>query len=421
MKFFFPDSQDLVDPSFDFDKETRGVSRLRQRDDCYPHEMFKLPPYDGMLVSRAIIDERYTFPQKQRLFRKGVREFLRLGDGGHNGINILGDCGAFSYKDQEIPPFTVDDVIGFYEQCGFDLGISVDHIILDYNAAFDSSMKAPKRIVDRQTLTLEYAAEFLAKSKKSKCRFQPLGVAQGWSPKSYAHSVKKLQNMGYSYVAVGGLVPMKTVDVLTTLEAINEVRNKKTGLHLLGITRFSSITEFENYGAISFDSTSPLLQAFKSDNDNYHTHDTTYIALRVPQIEGNAKLKASILAGKTNQDLARKLERECLRLLKEFDRNRVSLDTVLNHLLAYEEIHDGRINRRDAYFRVLEDRPWKYCTCDICIKLGIHVMLFRGAERNRRRGFHNLYVFNNRLRRHHDSPYRKQATNISSTKSKMIL
>jgi len=28
----------------------------------------------------------------------------------------------------------------------------------------------------------------------------------------------------------------------------------------------------------------------------------------------------------------------------------------------------------------------------ICRQLGIHIVLFRGAERNRRRGFHNLFV-----------------------------
>jgi len=415
MKFFFPDSQDLVDPSFDFEKETRGLTRLRQRDDCYPHEMFKVPPYDGILVSRATMDERYTFAQKQRLFRQGVREFLRLGSGNKTRIEILGDCGAFSYKDQDIPPFTVDEVITFYQQCDFDYGISVDHIILDYNSEFDRGMKPPKKLLDRQALTLDYAAEFLAKSKKGKCRFRPLGVAQGWSPKSYAHSVRKLQFMGYTYIAIGGLVPMRTTDVLETLEAINDVRQPKTGLHLLGITRFGSISDFQKYGAVSFDSTSPLLQAFKSDNDNYHTEDATYIALRVPQVQGNAKLKANILAGKVNQDDARRLERDCLRLLKEFDRKHVTSDSVLEQLLAYEQLHDGKINRRDAYLRVLEDRPWKACPCEICTTLGIHVILFRGAERNRRRGFHNLYVFHKKLCNHRSESPKRHITTLHAT------
>ena len=56
MKFFFPDSQDLVDPSFDFEKETRSDQRLRHRDDLYAHEVFSEPAYDGLLVSKASVD-----------------------------------------------------------------------------------------------------------------------------------------------------------------------------------------------------------------------------------------------------------------------------------------------------------------------------------------------------------------------------
>ena len=53
----------------------------------------------------------------------------------------------------------------------------------------------------------------------------------------------------------------------------------------------------------------------------------------------------------------------------------------------------------DAYREILEEQPWKKCPCGICKRIGIHVMLFRGAERNRRRGFHNVHVLYRRLRR----------------------
>ena len=33
------------------------------------------------------------------------------------------------------------------------------------------------------------------------------------------------------------------------------------------------------------------------------------------------------------------------------------------------------------------------CACDICRRDGIQVVIFRGNNRNRRRGFHNTYVF----------------------------
>src|SRR5438128_1581312 len=70
MKFFFPDSQDQVDPSFDFVTEQRSATRVRQRDDLYAHEALRAVPYGGMLVSKAIVDGigngagRYTFAQR---------------------------------------------------------------------------------------------------------------------------------------------------------------------------------------------------------------------------------------------------------------------------------------------------------------------------------------------------------------------
>jgi hypothetical protein len=37
--FFFPDSQDQIDPSFDFERELSSPDRVRQRDDRYAHEV----------------------------------------------------------------------------------------------------------------------------------------------------------------------------------------------------------------------------------------------------------------------------------------------------------------------------------------------------------------------------------------------
>ena len=50
------------------------------------------------------------------------------------------------------------------------------------------------------------------------------------------------------------------------------------------------------------------------------------------------------------------------------------------------------------YKRVLVDQPWKKCDCPICKNIGIDVAIFRGNNRNRRRGFHNVQVFYNTLK-----------------------
>lgn len=47
----------------------------------------------------------------------------------------------------------------------------------------------------------------------------------------------------------------------------------------------------------------------------------------------------------------------------------------------------------DAYRELLENRPWDDCDCEVCTDIGIDVAIFRGNNRNRRRGFHNTRNF----------------------------
>ncbi|HEV7837567.1 MAG TPA: tRNA-guanine transglycosylase DpdA [Gemmatimonadaceae bacterium] len=403
MRFYFPDSQDQIDPTFNFETEERSLFRIRQRDDQYAHEVLSPAPYSGMLVSKAMVDGvggaagRYSGQQRQRLYRVGIRDFFRL-----NGepIDTMGDCGAFSYVREEVPPYSVDDVIDFYENCGFDAGISLDHVILgfDLEAGLDGDGVDPvwKR---RRELTIDLAAEFLTRHHERKCSFEPVGVAQGWSPQSYAASVAGLQKVGYTRIALGGLVAQKTDEILAVLAAISKIRAPETRLHLLGVTRCEQIPEFATHGVTSFDSTSPFRQAFKDDRDNYYALDRTWVALRVPQVEGNAKLQRRIRAGEIDQALARRLERAALAQLVAFDGGRSDVDAVVAALREYETLHDEKRDRSETYRAVLEAAPWRDCDCDVCSTAGIQVMIFRGTERNKRRGFHNLYVFAKRLER----------------------
>ncbi|ELZ52290.1 hypothetical protein C465_02071 [Halorubrum distributum JCM 9100] len=47
----------------------------------------------------------------------------------------------------------------------------------------------------------------------------------------------------------------------------------------------------------------------------------------------------------------------------------------------------------DEYQKTLHERPWETCDCPICHEHGIEVCIFRGNDRNRRRGFHNTRRF----------------------------
>jgi hypothetical protein len=419
VNFFFPDAQDLVDPNFDFVTEMWSENRIRQRDDLYAHEIFETPAFDGLLVSKGIVDgfgetgSRYSIGQRHRLLRNGAREFFRLRAAKYP-LTIMGDCGAFTYLNEKAPPYSVSDVVNFYEDCGFDLGVSVDHVILAYQPRWDAPGESPPEdVAARQALTLTLAREYYSLTAHGRAKLQPLGVAQGWSPKSYAYAVAELQNIGFDYIALGGMVPLKSAEILACLEAIRDVRKPGTRLHLLGITRIDHIGEFARLGVASFDSTSPLRQAFKDDNDNYYTETGALPAIRIPQVDGNPALSKAISAGRVSQSEARGLELAALDAMARFDRGEYGLERTVEVLAAYDRFYAtvtgrattaGRKRRAEGgyegiYRDVLAQQAWKHCGCAVCRSIGYHVILFRGAERNRRRGFHNTWVFYQRLQR----------------------
>ena len=417
MRFYFPDSQDQVDPTFNFEREEHLPHHVRQRDDRYAHEVLTERAYDGVLVSKAIVDgmtgstTRYTSAQRRRLYDSGAKGFFRLDAHGRT-LESMGDCGAFSYIEEDVPPISVDDAIDFYDGCGFDAGVSVDHLVPAFHSdriqhlALGDELEAEVARWDRRIdITLENAAEFLRRHKARRCTFEPLGAAQGYSPSSYARSVAALQEMGYQRIALGGMVPMKTEQIVESLQAIDGVRKPGTQMHLLGVTRTHMLETFSRLGVTSFDSTSPFRQSFMDDTDNYYwPGGKRYVAVRVPPIDGNARLKARIRAGQVDQDAARIGERECLRLLRAYAAREASLHDVLDALRSFvlltgesDKKTGGIRDRTVDYAEILDDRPWERCTCGICEAVGIEVVLFRGTERNKRRGFHNLAVFNAEL------------------------
>ena len=343
---------------------------------------------------------KYTEAQRNRLYREGAKRFFRLNQKDRN-LKIMGDCGAFTYLREEEPVYTVEEVLSFYAECGLDLGIAVDHLIFGYDATLDtkSATDVPEEWKFRQELTIEFAAEFLQLHRARRCRFEPMAVAHGWSPLSYAKAVLQLQDIGYDRIAIGGMVPLKSPDILDTLKEISVVLDPLVQLHLLGVTRTAHLQDFTGFGVTSFDSTSPFVQAFKDEKDNYHTLDGSFVAIRIPQVDGNTRLRKQVTAGLVDQRSARRLERDCLSRLRSYDRDCTGVESILHAIRAYEELFGTKKDRSAEYRRTLEAEPWKQCPCTVCTEIGVEVIIFRGADRNRRRGFHNLAVFSQRLRR----------------------
>lgn len=372
--YFIPDWDDRVDPSYDFLHDTHREGRNPYRDDRYAHEIYETPPYDGILLSRATLDDHKS--KHDTILQAGsVHRYLRLpADGQHK---VLGDCGAFSYWQLSEPPYRTEEVLTYYQDLGFDLGVSVDHLIF-------AEVEAERE--RRWDITVTNAEAFLKQHRSGGYTFTPVGVAQGWDPSSYRRAVHALVQMGYKHIAVGGLVRNRTEDILRVLASIKEELPAEMQVHLFGVNRPEYARQFAALGVTSFDSASRLRRAWMDGRRNYFLEDDFYTAIRIPEAQALAKKLG------TDAHQAVKLEQQALQALRALDKGEATADDVFTAVASYAE-YAGHQPQRIAqdYRRTLNEQPWKRCQCSICQKIGIEVVIFRGNDRNRRRGFHNVW------------------------------
>lgn len=415
MRFIYSDSLDMVDPGFDFLRDNHAPGRNPYWSDVYAHQIFPRPPYDGMLISRAIVGGafatgKYSEAQARRLRRDGARAFLRLEGPRFTSLPVYGDCGAFSYHAQELPPYSPEDMLGFYDDGRFDYGCSVDHVIFDFDDSVAGMAGGTEEARRRFDITIENASTFLRASQHMSGRFTPLGVIQGWSPGSMAEAGRRLVAMGYDYLALGGTVPLKTPQIQIAVRAVRDAIPVSVRLHILGFAKADDIELFLDSGITSYDTTSPLIRAFKDSKANYYLRGANgrieyYTAIRVPQALENPKLMRLAKEGAIRQDELVQLERNALAALRAFDHDEARLGETVDAVLAYSapvtlgkkiEHLPGTRNLatlRQTVTRTLEHRPWKRCGCEICRSASVEVIIFRGSNRNKRRGMHNMRVY----------------------------
>jgi hypothetical protein len=78
--------------------------------------------------------------------------------------------------------------------------------------------------------------------------------------------------------------------------------------------------------------------------------------------------------------------------------NGSSFTHIWSVIEAYTEwVDDG--DNREGYKELLQEKPWRDCGCEVCTDIGIDVAIFRGNNRNRRRGFHNTRNFYDQFER----------------------
>ena len=430
IRFFLPESDDLVDPGYDFKRDRYSVESVADRQDVYAHEMLPTPAYDGLLVSKSNI----SVEQEQAIISiGGIHNHLRLPE----QYPVLGDCGAFQFIGDKEPPYSNEQIFNYYNALGFDLGITLDHVIVDFDYKYDEGgslfpQQPSEDMLFRFQLTIDNAKELLQLTKTRNASFQPIGSAQGWSPQSYHEAVKKLVEIGYTYVAIGGVARASDQVIISVLDAIRDtVLEADVQLHVLGVARYSLLDTYQKTNVVSCDSAATLMQAFKSTSANYHVVDPPhYTCIRIPPTGQNTALAPSpkvnkllkplIQASKEAEKALSKnrdntnleqayhhheealnhkkaelaaLEQGALKAVRAYAERRLPLDKTMDALIEYEDHFEQNPKLQAQFQKMLEDRPWDACPCEICKALGIEVVIMRGNNRNRRRGFHNTYVF----------------------------
>lgn len=117
-----------------------------------------------------------------------------------------------------------------------------------------------------------------------------------------------------------------------------------------------------------------LLRADDSENPIIFTEYTNLLDIAEEQLEQFPRM-SKILEQSDQQP----------ETLTQYDRIWMLLKNYAN------EMDDN--NLLESYRQTLSDRPWDQCDCPICEDHGIEVCIFRGNDRNRRRGFHNTDRF----------------------------
>lgn len=379
LAYFIPEWDDLVDPEYDFNTDTHSGGSGDWANEVYAHQMYPAPNYDGILISKVVAEK--SKKKAERINRMGVHRFLRI----PRNFPVMGDCGAFGYINEEVPPYSTAEILDYYTRLDFDYGVSIDH--------FAIGVEADR--LRRYQLTIANARDFLVEHKKRGLAWTPIGAVQGWDEDSFVKAAKQYIAMGYQYIALGAMVRRRTPEILAIAEAVRKAIPAETKVHLFGVARLNAIQDFIRAGINSADSAAALRNAWMGTGKNYLTlQGEQFSAIRIPESEKSFRAKRMVSEGRATLDQVKRLDKACIDAMHAYDKGQISVDAALEVLHEYDQlITPDRPDNLALLRHTLEAMPWKHCPCDICRKDGIDVIIFRGNNRNRRRGFHNTYAF----------------------------
>lgn len=408
MTYFLPDWDDLLDPDFDFENdEFSGDSREERNDKHCCILMQPKKMCDGVLVSLA--QHGTSKGPLRRLEGTEAGSLAPLSLRSQFGLKrnqwLFGDCGAFSYVNEKRPTITVEQAVALYDLYGFDFGASVDHIPVPFVVRDGKKVAlSPQERAARVRTTRKNAEAFIEEANSRRVGFNPVGIIQALTPQAYAKTLQQYCEMGYRHLALGGLVPMSDDDIAAIVRAVSKAadeRRDRPWIHLFGVFRPKLQELFRELRIDSFDSATYFRKAWLRSDQNYlATNGTWYAALRVP-MTSDGRTRKRLEEGEVELKQLEREEKRVLRLLAKYDRDQAKLSEVLEAVIEYDA-HLTRTSEstsmRDKYRRTLKDRPWRSCDCPFCQDLGIHIAVFRGSNRNKRRGAHNTLMLYRRMR-----------------------
>jgi hypothetical protein len=398
--YFLPDWDDFLDVEYDFKGDS--FSSLERTCRHEEHSIALMRPEricDGVLVSLAQhlgskgLLKRIGHTDSESLAPNSVRTHFKLNEDQW----AFGDCGAFSYVDQDLPTISVEQAVSLYDLYEFDYGASVDHIPvaeIEQNGKKVRLTEFEKK--SRIRLTRRNAESFFDKHREQGADFVPVGIVQGLDAGDYARQIADYIDMGYTHIALGGLVPRSDGEVREIVRKVNDrVRQlrRPPWIHLLGIYRPALQDDFRRCGINSFDSATYFRKAWLRSDQNYLAVDGKwYAAIRVPPTRDARTLIRLKKSGLSERKI-KNLEQKALSALRSYDRRGISIADCLKALRAYDSLLTRAATEQkdlnDAYRKTLEAQPWRRCKCMVCRKIGIDVLIFRGLNRNKRRGAHN--------------------------------
>jgi len=423
LKYFLPDWEDRLDPNFNFitDEFSEGHKKDLYDNGVYAHNLFKEVPYEGILFSLAVFQNKISLNNNdndndndndKEIYKirnhTDIKNYLKISK--NSNLEVMGDCGAFGYVNEKEPPkfYSVENISKLYHKLNFDYGVAPDHLVVD-NITINDENGKKKRVPltqkdkdSRIALTLENAEKFLKLHNKKGYNYIPMGTAQGYDLKTYRSSVKSLIDMGYTYIALGALINYKTDFIIEILKEIQPLLNENDDknnndikLHLFGIARVGAFKKFYDLGVSSMDSASYFRKAWLKSSKNYITDENIgYPAIRIPQSTNKNMIKKVIDKSKYPIEKIKKMEQKSLDALLKYEKGELPLNETIDIIMEYDNIFvrsSKDNNLKEKYYRLLKDKPWEKCQCPICKKLGIQVVIFRGTNRNKRRGFHNIW------------------------------